>query len=203
MDLFCLYCLVNKKEANLGTILLPQFVKGKRQGAEAKLELGTYVTRITIANDVFERYLEPHLTVGPATEPFDVDSLKLTGVVEIDEPIRWKTVKMSPQVLPPGGTPAAEAMQAGHRTRRQVVVLRLERPRSQHPLRPPRPDLLTLEMVYDTMIDGIAMQSNMMRYMLEQQHIAVPDWFPPHQPVQPSGGDEHMQDPHDEGSDEE
>ncbi|MFS8029083.1 hypothetical protein Hanom_Chr16g01518151 [Helianthus anomalus] len=57
------------------------------------------------------------------------------------------------------------------------------------------------------MVDGFvaqsnmfSMEANMIRYIMEQQDITVLDWFPPQQSVQPGGGDEHMEGPHDEES---
>ncbi|KAJ0576567.1 hypothetical protein HanIR_Chr05g0225861 [Helianthus annuus] len=88
----------------------------------------------------------------------------------LDEPLRWEAVKQGPP-------------------HRQRVRLQSERPPSAHPhaqrqVRAPASAPVTLESLRDILL----VQNDVLRYIMERQHIEVPDWFLP--PPQAAGGDE-------------
>ncbi|KAJ0454388.1 hypothetical protein HanIR_Chr15g0739491 [Helianthus annuus] len=169
-DLFCLYCIMTRKEVNLAAVMLTSFARGRRKGGQARLPLGTYVTRLARHLGVTDVYEERLLTPGPVTVEFGVEELRRAQMICLDEPLRWEAVKQGPP-------------------HRQRVRLQSERPPSAHPraqrqVRAPASAPVTLESLRDMLL----VQNDVLRYIMERQHIEVPDWFLP--PQQAAGGDE-------------
>ncbi|KAJ0821268.1 hypothetical protein HanPSC8_Chr16g0718071 [Helianthus annuus] len=77
-------------------------------------------------------------------------------------------------------------MQAGFPIDKQRVRLQSERPRAQYQVCAPPPAPVTMESLRDVLL----VQNDVLRYIMERQHIEAPDWFMPPQQGQAAGGDE-------------
>ncbi|KAI3744489.1 hypothetical protein L1987_57571 [Smallanthus sonchifolius] len=113
LDLFRLYCIVGRREANLASILISSIARGRRRGPETRLELGPYITRLAECLGVFDRYPGRLLTPGPDTIPYGSVELRLVGIIAMDDPPRFMEIRLDPKFPPPAGTPADLAIQMG------------------------------------------------------------------------------------------
>ncbi|KAJ0500299.1 hypothetical protein HanHA300_Chr11g0388041 [Helianthus annuus] len=169
-DLFCLYCIMNRIEVNLAIVMLASFARGRRKGGQARLPLGTYVTRLARHLGVTDIYAERLLTPGPITAEFGIEELRRAQMICLDEPLRWEAVKQGPSHR--------------QRVRLQSERPQSERPRAQRQVRAPVSAPVTLESLRDMLL----VQNGVLRYIMERQHIEVSDWFLP--PQQAAGDDE-------------
>ncbi|XP_022022204.1 uncharacterized protein LOC110922201 [Helianthus annuus] len=142
--------------------------------------------------------------------------LQSAAIVTYDQPPTWSRIRQGPQVPPPPDSDAAASMQSAIPVRYQVPVTRYDLPGCQYPLREPRPDLLTLESLYDRMETGfedlhgyvdeqfvgvrqvmeesrLAHEQGMrriedgMRFIMEGLRLGVPSSFQPQPQAGPNG----------------
>ncbi|KAK1419649.1 hypothetical protein QVD17_28883 [Tagetes erecta] len=208
-DLFCMLCIVEGRTVNFASLLAWSFARGRRGGARAGLDMGPYITRIAESLGVFDRYDRELMTKGPNTIYFGTRELRKAGIWTYTEPPQWEHAIQGPQVHPPEGTDAAEAMHMGLPPRSQRPLHRRELPGQQYARREPAPEPLTLDSLYDSMdyrfgqiqdqmhagFDDMRtiMEQNQqrnaeaLRYMMGNMHMDIPDFFrgadqpPPHQ----------------------
>ncbi|KAD3640814.1 hypothetical protein E3N88_30037 [Mikania micrantha] len=145
IDLFCLYCMVTGREANVACVLATSLARARRGGGRARLDMGPYIYRMAEYLGVFDRYRPDLMILGPLTTPIDLRDLQRAGIVERDNPPRWAGFMVGPQVMLPQGTPEADVVMGSIPTHRQRPVFRRDFPPRQYPLREPIPDPLTLE----------------------------------------------------------
>ncbi|KAD7478312.1 hypothetical protein E3N88_01448 [Mikania micrantha] len=128
IDLFCLYCMVTGREANVACVLATSLARARRGGGRARLDMGPYIYRMAEYLGVFDRYRPDLMILGPLTTPIDLRDLQRAGIVERDNPPRWAEFMVGPQVMPPQGTPAADAVMGSVPTHRQRPVFRRDFP---------------------------------------------------------------------------
>ncbi|MFS7967297.1 hypothetical protein Hanom_Chr09g00784141 [Helianthus anomalus] len=119
-SLFCLMSMVERRPANLASILAWSFVRPKKGGVKARLCLLIILLR----------------------------GCTLAGIITFDEPPAWSAV-LPEILLPPLRSEADIARQATIPNRYQVHRTRRELPVQVYRIREPRPDPLTLESLYD------------------------------------------------------
>ncbi|KAI3824834.1 hypothetical protein L1987_06305 [Smallanthus sonchifolius] len=166
---------------------------GRRGGPEARLELGPYISRLEECLGFFDRYPGHLLTPGPDTIPYGLYELRLAGIVMMDDPSWFMEIRQGPNVPPPTGMPAEQAVQMGAPTPCKRILHHIERPQVQNPLRVRPPAPLTLEELRDQLFDRLHRQDAAIRYIMQHQGIEIPPFFrapDQHQPDQlDTGGD--------------
>ncbi|KAK1421797.1 hypothetical protein QVD17_24429 [Tagetes erecta] len=119
------------------------------------------------------------------------------------DPVQWAYTRGGPQEQPPPDPDAARSMQSAIPSRYQRPLHRSERVAPVHPLREPRPEVLTLDSLYNrmdtgfnflqgyvseqigevrqTMRESFARQNQGLTYMMEQTNIRVPEYYSQYQ----------------------
>ncbi|KAF5800536.1 hypothetical protein HanXRQr2_Chr07g0317071 [Helianthus annuus] len=145
-SLFCLMCMVERRPANLASILAWSLARPKKGGSTARLYGGPYITLLAANLGVFARFPADRMTAGPAPSLVELRSLQLAGIVTFIEPLAWT------EVLPAPPSPDPTAEEAATTTipeRYQVPLQRHQLPAREYPFRQPRSEPLTLEGLYD------------------------------------------------------
>ncbi|KAJ0431186.1 hypothetical protein HanIR_Chr17g0845661 [Helianthus annuus] len=167
-SLFCLMCMVERRPANLASILAWSLVRLKKGGGKSS-----------------------SITYG-------AEELQLARIVTWDVPPAWEAVIEGQQVPPPPDSAAVEAMQAAIPQRYHVPLQRHQLPAREYPIRQPRPDPVTLEGLYDRVdrlfefVEQVRQESrDGMRVIMDRLEVQLPpSWQPPQQedPVGGKGG---------------
>ncbi|KAK1411499.1 hypothetical protein QVD17_38048 [Tagetes erecta] len=202
-DLCCLMYMVEKRPMNWASILAMCFHRQRRGGPRSALDMGPYITVIAENLGVFERYRRDLLTVGPPVSVVSIQDLRLMGVLSQYDPVQWAYTREGPQEQPPPDSDAARSMQSAIPSRYQRPLHRSERVAPVHPLREPRPEVLTLDSLYNrmdtgfnflqgyvseqigevrqTMRESFDRQNQGLTYMMEQMNIRVPEYYSQYQ----------------------
>ncbi|KAL8239647.1 hypothetical protein R6Q59_016214 [Mikania micrantha] len=96
IDLFCLYCMVTEREANVACVLATSLARDRRGGGRARLDMGPYIYRMAEYLGVFDRYRPDLMILGPLTTPTDMRDLRGVGILEKDDPSRWAGFMVGP-----------------------------------------------------------------------------------------------------------
>ncbi|KAL8197905.1 hypothetical protein R6Q57_030096 [Mikania cordata] len=88
IDLFCLYCMVRGREANMACVMAQSLARGRRDGGRARLDMGPYIYRIAEFLGVFDTYRPDLITLGPLTTAIDLRDLQRADICERDDPPR-------------------------------------------------------------------------------------------------------------------
>ncbi|KAM0007650.1 hypothetical protein Hdeb2414_s0136g00808731 [Helianthus debilis subsp. tardiflorus] len=145
-SLFCLMCMVERRPANLASILAWSLARPKKGGGTARLYGGPYITMLAANLGVFTDFPADRMTLGPVPSLMELRSLQLVRIVTVTDPLAWSEVLPAP----PSPDPTAEG--AAHTTipeRYQVPLQRHQLPAREYPFRPQRPEPLTLDGLYD------------------------------------------------------
>ncbi|KAD2806207.1 hypothetical protein E3N88_39584 [Mikania micrantha] len=184
--LFCMYSMISRRPANLACILLSSFVRVRRGGATARLDLGPYIGSIALRLGVFNRFPRRFLKEGPETGRYSLDDMRLPGMCTMADPATWMPARPAPE-----RAPNVEVLQRQVPPEQQRILHRAERPPQIFPLRQPRPPRITLESLWEEQ----QRQGQILRIILSHLGIEIPEWYrAPDQPQQP-GGD--ADEPHD------
>jgi hypothetical protein len=206
LDLLCLRSIVRAEEPNLACLLLASFDRSRRAGTDSRLALGPYVTRIAQHLGVLQRYPIEYLTPGPPCGRFGIDEMRLAGMLTYQGPLAWVQLPpvMGPQVVPPPGTDAEAAMQQVVPPQRQRILPAHQRQHADHPRRQPPPAPVTLEGLRDQVFTAIEelrqgqlRQDRVLRIILTQLGLPIPDFFVEPPPPQPQPQQQHPEQPAD------
>ncbi|KAF5785549.1 hypothetical protein HanXRQr2_Chr10g0429931 [Helianthus annuus] len=104
-------CMVERRPANLATVFALSMKRLWRGGAGARIYCGPYVTWLAESLGVFQRYPADRMKEGPDPCFMSVRDLQSAGILAYTDPISWEPIREGPQVQPPPGSGAAEAMQ--------------------------------------------------------------------------------------------
>ncbi|KAM0056368.1 hypothetical protein Hdeb2414_s0006g00217491 [Helianthus debilis subsp. tardiflorus] len=157
VSLFFLMCMVEQRPVNLATVFAMSIKRLWRGGAGARIYCGPLITWLAKSLGMFERYPADKMKKGPDPCLMSVRDLQSAAIIARTDPITWEPIREGPQVQPPPGSGAAEAMQGAVPTRCQrpyVPRIRQDILARQYPLAQPRPDPLTLDSLYDSMQAG-------------------------------------------------
>ncbi|MFS7913712.1 hypothetical protein Hanom_Chr02g00144861 [Helianthus anomalus] len=131
-SLFCLMCTVERRPANLASILAWLLARPKKGGGAARLYGGPYITMLAANLGVFA--------------DFPADRMTMARIVTVTDPPAWT------EVLPAPPSPDPTAEEAAHTAIPQRIRAPLQRhqlPARERPVKQPRPEPLTLEGLYD------------------------------------------------------
>ena len=98
IDIFCLYCMIERREANLATVLLSSFQRGVKPGRDTRLTLGPYIGRLAASLGVFDQYPRAQLIEDPPTIGYRIRDMCQARMVEARDPERWLAVGDVPEV---------------------------------------------------------------------------------------------------------
>ncbi|KAJ0462832.1 hypothetical protein HanHA300_Chr14g0508451 [Helianthus annuus] len=200
-SLFCLMCLVESPPANLASVLAWWLVRPKKGGKDARLFGGPYITRLAERFRVFADYPAERMHTGPAPPApslMELNRFQQARIITYDDPSVWLEVLPEP---PLPDSAAADAMQTIIPLRYQVPLQRHQLSAREYPIRPPRPEPLTLEGVYDRVDslfafvedvrqENVAGRQEMrdgMRVIMDRLQVQPPPSWQPHQ-EDPAGG---------------
>ncbi|MFS8024473.1 hypothetical protein Hanom_Chr16g01463661 [Helianthus anomalus] len=188
-SLFCLMCMVERRPANLASILAWSLARPKKWGGTARLYGGSYITMLAANLGVFTDFPAEKMTEGPAPSLMELRSLHLARIVTVTDPPAWT------KVLPRPPLPDPTAEEAAHTAIPQRIRAPLQRnqlPARERPVRRPRPEPLTLEAVYgrmDMLCDLVERTHDGVRVIMDHFHLQPPpSWQPQHEDT--AGGQE-------------
>ncbi|KAM0067583.1 hypothetical protein Hdeb2414_s0002g00062981 [Helianthus debilis subsp. tardiflorus] len=185
-SLFCLMCMVERRPANLASILAWSVARPKKGGGTARLYGGPYITMLAANLGVFTDFPAERMTEGPAPSLVELRSLQLARIVTFIEPLAWTEILSAP----PSPDPTAE--EAAHTTipeRYQVPLQRHQLPAREYPFRQPRPEPLTLEGLYNR-VEQVRHEMHLgFQALYDHFHIQAPPVWQPQQGG-PAGGEE-------------
>ncbi|KAF5757326.1 hypothetical protein HanXRQr2_Chr17g0825301 [Helianthus annuus] len=185
-SLFCLMCMVERRPANLASILAWSLARPKKGGGTARLYGGSYITMLAANLGVFAEFPAERMTEGPAPSLVELRSLQLARIVTFIEPLAWT------EILPAPPSPDPTAEEAATTTipeRYQVPLQRHQLPAREYPFRQPRPEPLTLEGLYDR-VEQVRHEMQLgFQGLYDYFHIQLPPILQPQQGG-PAGGEE-------------
>ncbi|KAJ0757570.1 hypothetical protein HanOQP8_Chr04g0147661 [Helianthus annuus] len=159
-SLFCLMCMVERRPANLASILAWSLVRPKKGGGNSRLYGGPYIMRLAERLGVFADYPAERMHTGLAPSLMELNSFQQARIITYDDPPVWSEVLLAP---PSPDSAAAEAMQATIPLRYQVPLQRHQLPAREYPIRQPRPEPVTLEDRVDRLYDFVQQVRQEMR----------------------------------------
>ncbi|KAM0018877.1 hypothetical protein Hdeb2414_s0026g00679111 [Helianthus debilis subsp. tardiflorus] len=139
-------CMVERRPANLASILAWSLARPKKGGDTARLYGGPYITMLAANLGVFAEFPADRMTAGPAPSLVELRNLQLARIVTFTEPLAWTEILSAP---PSPGPTAEGAATTTIPERYQVPLQRHQLPAREYPFRQPRPEPLTLEGLYD------------------------------------------------------
>ncbi|KAJ0430957.1 hypothetical protein HanRHA438_Chr17g0839181 [Helianthus annuus] len=109
-SLFCLMCMVERRPANLVSILAWSLVRPKKGGGKARLYGGPYITMLASNLGIFADFPPERMRTGLAPSLMELRSFQMARIVTYDDPPVWS------EVLPAPPSPDPAAKKATHTT---------------------------------------------------------------------------------------
>ncbi|MFS7934607.1 hypothetical protein Hanom_Chr05g00393551 [Helianthus anomalus] len=91
-SLFCLMCMVERRPANLASILAWSLARPKKGGRQSRLYGGPYIMMLAANLGIFADYPAERMHTGAAPSLMELRSFEMARIVTWDDPPAWEAV---------------------------------------------------------------------------------------------------------------